>query len=160
MKFYKVGLDCAILLSVFLQVLIGCLFLLEALFPGRFSIHWTKGFYAYLSIAFLSLAGFLSLFLVKSQKRGVLTVGLKAKLVDIECAIIQEYVKKYFLEAFQIQPKVIIEIGSKGVLEITLEDVKIDKLEIFDKLEKDLGQIFGVKLGYFKPFQIHFLSAG
>jgi hypothetical protein len=156
MRFFKVVLDVTILVTVLFLVVIGGLFLIESCFPDKFIKIWTERFNFCLGIVALLLAALISYLFVKVHHKRILTVSLAPKAVDIECAIIQEYVKKYFYEHLKIFPVIAVGVGAKNQIQIMVEELIIDDEAMFDKIEKELGALFAVKLGYFKPFHLHF----
>ena len=159
MRVFKIVLDLTILVTVLFLVVIGSLFLIESIFPEKLFKIWNERFYLCLGLTALILASGISYLFVKVHHKTVLTVGLAPKAVDIECAIIQEYVKKYFHEHLKIFPVIAIEIGAKNQIQIMIQDVMLDDEILFGKIEKELGALFAVKLGYFKPFLLHFSKA-
>lgn len=158
MRFSKIALDLATLLTVFFLFVISILFFLQFGFEGQFFINSNSTFYLILALSALGLGTLLTFFFVLVHKKSVLVVRFQPQKIDVDVDVIKGYIEKKFSFLSMSCKEIDVEVDRLNKIHIHAKVEKMPEMHELGHLEKEIGQLLVSKLGYAKDYQVYFLK--
>ena len=156
MRLHKTLLETFTLLSVLFLFSIAMIGGLGYFFPLSFKVDLNERFFLILGVIALFLAIFMTYFFIAVHKKNLLAVRFSVKPIDVDQAIIKDYLEKALRKLNLSVTQLKVEIENQQKLHVFVEQTDLPKLEELETIEKNLGGILGSKLGYLKDFQVYF----
>jgi hypothetical protein len=156
MRLHKILLETFTLLTVLFLFGLSILGILDFCLPTVLLKVATRQLFFILGIVALFLAIILTYAFISVHKKNSLVVRFSVKPVNVEEAIIQDYLeralKKLRFPIYQLA----VEVDQQQKLHVFIEPHESPKIEDLEAIEKKLGGVLGAKLGYQKDFQVYF----